>query len=472
MASFTHDGGNKFRIQVGTGPQRKTVRYRGPRRDAERFCEKVERLYATQGDEPADVLQWLAELPDKLHERLVRAGLAKSRAKVQDVTLGTFMDKFFAAMTLKPATRTFYGHTRRNLEDVFGKDFPVRAISPADADTWRVCLVDKEKLAPATVARRVIAARTMWHKAIRWGLVDGNPFTGVKSGNQVNESRKFYVSHETIEQVIDEAPDTEWKAIIALSRYAGIRVPSELYSLRWADVDLERGRMTVTSSKTEHHAGGGSRVVPVFAELRPHLEALFAQSAAEGAVYVVTEHRQGAMNLRTDLQRIIKRAGVAPWPKLFHNLRASRESELMREYDLATVCRWIGNSPAIAAKHYATSVDLDADFRRASGVTEKTAHKAAQHGKQSSAVESKQKSGEGRERSENATDYIPLPSAASAGVGDEGPELSANSKGNTEGSSGRGALPGASDVAELAAALSRLSPEQRAALLRSVTQNK
>jgi hypothetical protein len=40
----------------------------------------------------------------------------------------------------------------------------------------------------------------------------------------------------------------------------------------------------------------------------------------------------------------------------------------MREYDLSTVCRWIGNSPAVAARHYATSIDLDADFQRAAGM--------------------------------------------------------------------------------------------------------
>ena len=63
-------------------------------------------------------------------------------------------------------------------------------------------------------------------------------------------------------------------------------------------------------------------------------------------------------------------AGVRPWPRLFHNLRASREAELMRDHDLAMVCKWIGNSPAVAAKHYATSQDLIADFRRAAGLGE------------------------------------------------------------------------------------------------------
>ena len=73
-------------------------------------------------------------------------------------------------------------------------------------------------------------------------------------------------------------------------------------------------------------------------------------------------------------------SGLEPWPKLFHNLRASRETELMRDYDLATVCKWIGNSPAVAAKHYAMCVDLDATFsgrpdgRKARGTESGTVH--------------------------------------------------------------------------------------------------
>jgi len=97
-----------------------------------------------------------------------------------------------------------------------------------------------------------------------------------------------------------------------------------------------------------------------------------------GTDYVISKCRSGASNLRTQFERIIKRAGEAPWPRLFHNLRASRESELMREYDLATVCKWIGNSPAVAARHYATSIDLNADFQRAAGVGNQAQQKAQQ----------------------------------------------------------------------------------------------
>jgi len=61
--------------------------------------------------------------------------------------------------------------------------------------------------------------------------------------------------------------------------------------------------------------------------------------------------------LRTQLLRIIKRAGVKPWPKLFNNLRSTRETELAEKYPLHVVCAWIGNSQPVAAKHYLQVTD-------------------------------------------------------------------------------------------------------------------
>jgi hypothetical protein len=147
-------------------------------------------------------------------------------------------------------------------------------------------------------------------------------------------------------------------------------------------VDFDNGTIRVRSCKTEHHEGGGARTIPLFPELEPLLLAEFA-GLPEGTDFEATpifnRYRDATVNLRTQLERIVKRAGVAPWPKLFHNLRASRQTELMRDYDLATVCKWIGNSPAVAAKHYAMCVDLDADFQRATGRTKSAAQNQAQY---------------------------------------------------------------------------------------------
>ena len=70
-------------------------------------------------------------------------------------------------------------------------------------------------------------------------------------------------------------------------------------------------------------------------------------------------------NLRTQLERIIRRAGLKPWPKPFQNCRSTRETELAETYPIHVVCAWIGNTVAVAAKHYLQVTD--ADFEKASG---------------------------------------------------------------------------------------------------------
>ncbi|MFC1597571.1 tyrosine-type recombinase/integrase [Planctomycetota bacterium] len=144
---------------------------------------------------------------------------------------------------------------------------------------------------------------------------------------------------------------------------------TEHLGLRWSDVDWERNRITVRSPKTEHNPGGESRQTPLFPELRPYLEEAFEQ-AGPGTEYVIARYRAANSNLRTQMLRIIGRAGVAPWPKLFQNLRATRETELAEQYPMHVVCAWIGNSQQIAAKHYLQVTD---------GHFGKAAQNAAQH---------------------------------------------------------------------------------------------
>ena len=369
MASLVTYSNGLRRIEFALTPneRRRVIRLgRVNAKTARGFKARVEAVIADKlqnRPHDAETSKWLGGLDEAMLAKLRAVGLAEGVGLAR-TTLGAFLTRYFETMSAKPSTRTFYGHTRRNLEEHFGPARTLGSITPADADAWRAWLVKSEGLSAATVARRVIAARTMWRKALRWKLAAENPFDGVRGGHQMNESRKQFVPREDIDRVLVEAPDAEWRAIIALARYGGLRTPSETFALRWGDINWERGTIHVTCPKLAHHEQHASRIIPLFPELREPLLTLFGE-AEPGSEYVIAGYRLGAANLRTQFERIIARAGLKPWPRLFHNLRASRESELMREYDLATVCRWIGNSPAVAARHYATSIDLDADFRRA-----------------------------------------------------------------------------------------------------------
>jgi integrase len=166
----------------------------------------------------------------------------------------------------------------------------------------------------------------------------------------------YFVTADEAKKVLDACSDAQWRLIFALCRYGGLRCPSEVLLLKWADIDMIRGRMIVHSPKTEHHQGKDMRQVPLFPELVPHLQEAFDHAPA-GIEYVITRYRKHNSNLRSHFKRIICKAQLKPWPKLFQNLRSSRETELTEKFPLHVVCAWIGNSQAVAAKHYLQVTD-------------------------------------------------------------------------------------------------------------------
>ena len=101
------------------------------------------------------------------------------------------------------------------------------------------------------------------------------------------------------------------------------------------------------------------RVIPLFPELvQPLREA--AEQTPDGAVYVVSRHRSQAngpdgwrnCNLRTQFEKMIRRAGLDPWPKPFHAMRASCETDLLGTFPLQAVARWMGHSAKVAVSNY------------------------------------------------------------------------------------------------------------------------
>ena len=335
--------------------KRRTIRLgKMNRRRAERIKDFVEDLVEAhrsgQRPMPATV-EWVVGLPPVMRQRLERAGLVTSGREAGCPTLGEWLSTYIGGRTdAKPSTRTVWGHTRRNLLDFFGKDKPIDGITPGDADQWRLFLVGLN-LAENTVRRRCGIAKQFFNFARRKRLIAENPFADLKALVQSNRQRDYFVTREEARKVLDACPDAEWRLIFALSRFGGLRCPSEHLALKWSDVDWANGRFTVHSPKTEHHAGGESRQVPLFPELLPHMREVF-ELAKPGAEYVITRYRRSNQNLSTQLRRIIRRAGLTPWPKLYQNLRSTRETELAGQFPLHVVCAWIGNSQAVAAKHY------------------------------------------------------------------------------------------------------------------------
>ncbi len=390
MASIANDPGGRRRIQfVDTDGKRRPIRLgKMSLRDAEGIARHVEALLvAKRSGQPlaSRTAAWLGEIGDDLHARIAAVGLVAPREAPPTATLGPFLTEYIASRTdVKPLTTRHLNDAKRNLIAFFGEDKPLADISPGDGDEFRRYLL--RELGENTVRRKCGRAKQFFRAALRKRLIRENPFADMKGCTvQANRSRDYFVTREEAARVLDACPDAEWRLIFALSRFGGLRCPSEHLVLRWGDVDWERDRIRVRSPKTEHFEGRDSRSIPIFAELRPHLEQAW-DAAGEGAEFVINRYRTANANLRTRLERIIGKAGLEPWPKLFHNLRATRETELAQTFPLHVVCEWIGNSQAVAAKHY-LQVTED-HFREAAGPAAGAAQNPAQHAHAGSGGES------------------------------------------------------------------------------------
>ncbi|MGA2799501.1 MAG: phage integrase SAM-like domain-containing protein, partial [Thermoguttaceae bacterium] len=232
---FFDAGGTRKQVRVGKMPMKTTQTVK----------THIENLLAAQlGKHAIDrqTAEWLGDLNSVLYGRLEAVGLVPKResgpdGKPQGVTLAGFIKQYIDARPgMKPNTLKNYRQTERSLVEFFGTNRLLSEITAGDCDDWKASQEAKGH-APATIGRNVKRARQYFRAAVRKRLLADNPMQDVKAPAQVNTARAFYVSREATEKIIAACPDAEWRLIVALARYGGLRTPSETFALTWADVD-------------------------------------------------------------------------------------------------------------------------------------------------------------------------------------------------------------------------------------------
>ncbi len=338
---FTHPDGKRRTItlgRVGLEPARKVK-------------TKVEALLScliTNSTPDAEVSAWLAGLSDTMHGKLAAVRLIPPREpRPVAPTLGTWLDKYIGQRTgLKPASRKSIMRTGYYLKEHFGADVGIDQVTANGAADWRAGLLARE-LSEATVRLHCRNAKAIFNEAVERELIDANPFRKLVS-SAIAAARDRYVTPGEAETILQNCPNSQWRTLFALARLAGLRVPSETHILTWADVDWDRGRLSVYSPKTERYEKHRRRNVPVVPELMAILQDAF-DAAEPGEERIVRLSRN---NLHRTMHAILKRAEIAPWDNCFQALRRSRETEWSLTFPQHAVSAWLGHSEQISRDHY------------------------------------------------------------------------------------------------------------------------
>src|SRR5262245_58982278 len=85
------------------------------------------------------------------------------------------------------------------------------------------------------------------------------------AGRKAEQKRPFTIAEL---QAILAVADPEWRSLILFGLYTGQRL-SDLVSLSWNNIDLERGEVRLVTSKTSR-----TMIIPMAPPLRSHIESL------------------------------------------------------------------------------------------------------------------------------------------------------------------------------------------------------
>lgn len=302
-----------------------------------------------------NIVEWLDGLSDELHEKLVKARLTSSRVKL---ALHAWLEQHVAGkvgMKDRSKAKLRETHSKLYAFDRFGRDVSIDRITVADAEDWLVWL-HTLKLSNATIRTHCGNAKAIFSRAVKRKLIGENPFAELPSGPTAGDDGP-YVAELEASAIIAQLPDTRFRLLFDLARYAGLRVPSETRPLQTTDADMANGMLRVPCEKTSGHAGKQERFVPICHRLRPLLIARFADMPVNGDICPIGSAVQIGGYARRVVMAAIAAAGVAPYTDIFQSLRSSlaKEWKSLGIPEFA-VDAWLGHNNVTSRKHYTSNV--------------------------------------------------------------------------------------------------------------------
>ena len=318
---------------------------------------------------PRSTIDWLKGTDDRFHSKLVKARLVKERSSA---TVGGFFLERLEKLDCSERTRDIYERAHAKFFDVVDRKVHLRDVTPQMAhDFYNVHLLEAG-LAESYRGKTAKIIREFFAKAVKFELIDRNPFEGFEITADSNLDRHVFLERDVINQMIQTTPDIRWRCLLGFAGLCGLRTRSEIAAIQWDHIHWDSNTFTVPAVKTKE------RTVPIFGDFRPYLEAYHRQVIGSDMLTVPTGPifprcpKQPPLTRR--LNKTAAEAGLQPWAKPWMNLRSSVETELVRQgFDLNTVTKWLGNSPDVARKHYLQITPGDIAKASAIGAEKKSA---------------------------------------------------------------------------------------------------
>lgn len=322
----------------------------------------------SQANPGAELQVWLKSIPDSIAERLADIGLIENRHRFLTVSglVELFLESYNSLEKIQATTKTVVrsclarlpGWARTEKLTSIDSEF-IERLDNFNLKTW----------GQATVSRThgVYLQMGLW--AVRRGFCESNPFAGLQRYSTVNENNDFYVEVDVAKHIISVSRDPDLRACIALARFGGLRIISEVIDLQWSAYKPDDNVIVCRKSKRKKTSAQSDlfKAVPLF----PYLDSILVEHwelTAETSEYIITPStlRSTDTALRNKLKKAVKRAtGNTCWVRPWDNLRHSYTIDVRKSFGVEEGAAITGHTPATALKHYRTNKANRIDIEKA-----------------------------------------------------------------------------------------------------------
>jgi integrase len=294
-------------------------------------------------------------IPPKERERL-------SAAKPQDISFKSFAIEEFLPWSqsqhsakhyirLESAIRVhllpYFGH--RVLSDITTRMIEEYKISRSRDHFKRG--KKSRKVNPATINREVCCLKVMLRKATEWGRIEDSPARGIRAFRETSKKPKL-IEQDEVARLLEQLPD-HFRALIATAVYSGLR-RSELFHLRWEDINWKTNELTVVSRAEHHTKNYESRRIPMNNALVEILQYHKRNHIIIGSPYAFS-NREGKTytDIREPICAAAERAGIEGAITMHQLRHAFCSHALMQGIDPRTVQKWMGHKDLKTTLRYA-----------------------------------------------------------------------------------------------------------------------
>ena len=199
-----------------------------------------------------------------------------------------------------------------------------------------------------TVNIEMSILRRMFRKGVKWGMVEKNSFENADDlFFKENNHRERALTEDEVRHLIDASPKY-LKPIVIAAVYTGLR-KSDIFNLRWRDIDLEKGLIRLEEAKT-----GKTRNIVLNSDMITLLQSLPVKCQ------YVFPNKDGKpfRDIKRSFETALKEAGIEQSNDrrhkiVFHTLRHTCVSLLTeRGADTTAVKNYVAHASEEMTKHY------------------------------------------------------------------------------------------------------------------------